>query len=311
MVNTWGADSEQLDGLAAALGQAADLLEHHRSTLGSQVHHAPWRGSDSEQFRDDWSRTHDGSLARAVAFLATARTRLLQNAADQRSASAAPGGSLQGSTTILQGSAPNLQGSTAAVQGSAPSSHTASPAHVPPASHAPSGTGPASSKDPAYSVQRFDQYHSSLRNGSTACGVASMAMVLDYWRMKGGGHVSPLDVERDSHLTNASDGDWMKWPSRFSVGGEQFQLSQVRNPAPADVGGMIDRDLAHGPVIVHMNVNEPGYHGPHYVVITGGDSKHGFTIQDPAHSDRHSLGAPGSPYHLDWVTQVVSIHPAG
>ena len=87
MVTTWGASADQLEAVAAALGRAADLIDHNRVSLNSQVHHAPWRGPEADQFRRDWDQLHVRRLTSAAAFLHEARTRLLQNAADQRQAS--------------------------------------------------------------------------------------------------------------------------------------------------------------------------------------------------------------------------------
>lgn len=104
MVTTWGANADQLDAVAAALGRAADLIDQNRVSINSRVHHAPWQGPEADQFRRDWDGIYVRSLTSAAAFLHEARTRLLQNAADQRQASEADGTSSAG--TSLSGASP-------------------------------------------------------------------------------------------------------------------------------------------------------------------------------------------------------------
>jgi uncharacterized protein YukE len=90
-MSTWGANSDQLDGLAGAVERAAELLDANRSRLNSQVHHAPWRGHQADQFRREWDSLYVRNLTSAAAFLHSASTRLRRNAEEQRQASAAPG----------------------------------------------------------------------------------------------------------------------------------------------------------------------------------------------------------------------------
>jgi len=87
VVTTWGANADQLEAVATALGRAADLIDQNRVRINSQVHHAPWRGAEADRFRSDWDQIHVRRLISAAGFLQEARTRLQQNAADQRAAS--------------------------------------------------------------------------------------------------------------------------------------------------------------------------------------------------------------------------------
>lgn len=163
----------------------------------------------------------------------------------------------------------------------------------------PTGTPPVKvPSTPAYEVTRFDQNDSGLVDGKEACGVASLAMVLNFWtRGSRRGGTSPLDVQDDGTLT--SHEVWMNWPPSFEIHGEKFSLTQWRSPSADTVGSLLDGALAKGPVIVYLN-------DAHYVVVTGGSAAAGYTIQDPWYPDRHALA---DPYALSQITQVVSIVP--
>ncbi|MDO5684120.1 MAG: hypothetical protein Q4G46_15015 [Propionibacteriaceae bacterium] len=106
-----GAAPEELERLAAAMGQAADRIDGGvRVRIGSQLRSSPWRGRDADHFRSDWSSSLNPQLLRTAQWLRDADTQLKQQAREQREASQAGGdaahiqdigfllGSLQGSS---------------------------------------------------------------------------------------------------------------------------------------------------------------------------------------------------------------------
>lgn len=92
-MSTWGASAEQLEAVAAALGEAADVIDHNRVRINNGVHQAPWRGSSADRFRRDWDAIYVRHLTSAAGFLHAARTTLMRNAAEQRQASGVSGAS--------------------------------------------------------------------------------------------------------------------------------------------------------------------------------------------------------------------------
>ena len=89
----YGADVSQLRALAKAADKAASLLSTRASSLQSQILAAPWKGSDGERFRQEWTGSHRPSLERVVASLRQNSKILLQHAAEQeRSSEAGSGG---------------------------------------------------------------------------------------------------------------------------------------------------------------------------------------------------------------------------
>ncbi|WP_454699662.1 hypothetical protein [Arthrobacter humicola] len=89
----YGADVSQLRALAKAADKAASLLSSRASSLQSQILAAPWKGSDGERFRQEWTGSHRPSIERVVASLRQNSKILLQNAAEQERSSAAGSGS--------------------------------------------------------------------------------------------------------------------------------------------------------------------------------------------------------------------------
>lgn len=89
----YGADASQLRALAKAADQTASLLSTRASALHSQIRTAPWKGSDGEQFRQDWIGNHRPSLEKVVSSLRENSRILLQHAGEQgKSSSASPAG---------------------------------------------------------------------------------------------------------------------------------------------------------------------------------------------------------------------------
>jgi hypothetical protein len=89
----YGADVSQLRALAKAADKAASLLSTSATSLQSQILAAPWKGSDGERFRQEWTGSHRPSLERVVASLRQNSKVLLQHAAEQeRSSEAGSGG---------------------------------------------------------------------------------------------------------------------------------------------------------------------------------------------------------------------------
>ncbi len=89
----YGADVSQLRALAKAADKAASLLSTSATSLQSQILTAPWKGSDGERFRQEWTGSHRPSLERVVASLRQNSKILLQHAAEQeRSSEAGSGG---------------------------------------------------------------------------------------------------------------------------------------------------------------------------------------------------------------------------
>jgi hypothetical protein len=88
----YGADVSQLRALAKAADKAASLLSSRASSLQSQIQAAPWKGADSEQFRQDWAGSHRPGLERVVSSLRQNSKLLLKHADEQEKASASSTG---------------------------------------------------------------------------------------------------------------------------------------------------------------------------------------------------------------------------
>ena len=86
-----GADSEQLEQLAARLEAGADELERVLATTRSALHTLGWHGADGEVFRQDWEGAHQRRLSGAATHLRDAASTLRRNSAQQREASSADG----------------------------------------------------------------------------------------------------------------------------------------------------------------------------------------------------------------------------
>lgn len=92
----YGADAGQLRALARAADQAATLLGSRALSLHSQIQSAPWKGSDGERFRQDWSSSHRPGLDKVVSSLRENSRILLRHAEEQEKASS---GSISGGGT--------------------------------------------------------------------------------------------------------------------------------------------------------------------------------------------------------------------
>ena len=90
----YGADVSQLRALAKAADQAALLLSSRASSLHTQIQAAPWKGTDGERFRQEWSGSHRPGLEKVVSSLRENSKLLLQHAEEQEksSSSSAAGG---------------------------------------------------------------------------------------------------------------------------------------------------------------------------------------------------------------------------
>lgn len=96
----YGADVSQLRELAKAVDKAASLLSSRASSLQGQIQSAPWKGTDGELFRQDWSGNHRPSLERVAASLRHNSKLLLQHANEQEQSSAETGGGSGGSSVL-------------------------------------------------------------------------------------------------------------------------------------------------------------------------------------------------------------------
>jgi hypothetical protein len=83
----YGADVSQLRALAKAADQAALLLSTRASSLHSQIQAAPWKGTDGERFRQEWSGSHRPGLEKVVSSLRENSRILLQHAEEQEKSS--------------------------------------------------------------------------------------------------------------------------------------------------------------------------------------------------------------------------------
>jgi hypothetical protein len=88
----YGADVSQLRALAKAADTAATLLSSRASSLQSQIQAAPWKGADSELFRQDWAGSHRPGLERVVSSLRHNSKLLLKHADEQEKSSASSTG---------------------------------------------------------------------------------------------------------------------------------------------------------------------------------------------------------------------------
>jgi hypothetical protein len=89
-----GANSEQLDALAGQFDRVAEALDGIRTTIGGGLDHTYWEGHNADRFRHDWRGRHTPAVTAACAALREAARTLRVNAAQQRGASVASGGSL-------------------------------------------------------------------------------------------------------------------------------------------------------------------------------------------------------------------------
>lgn len=89
-----GANLQDMERLAEALGSVANSLDPIRAELNHRLGSAPWTGPDADRFRSDWSRQHNPALLAAAAALRDAEAVVRRNRAEQDQASST-NGSLQ------------------------------------------------------------------------------------------------------------------------------------------------------------------------------------------------------------------------
>lgn len=88
-----GADSDALDGAAAELEVAADQLDSSAQVLVSSLGAMSWLGAVALRFSDQWQSMHQPAMFRTAGFLRDNASHLRRQAAEQRTASSAEGGS--------------------------------------------------------------------------------------------------------------------------------------------------------------------------------------------------------------------------
>ena len=91
MTEMWGADPEQLDALARAMGGASEALRSAAAQLHTSYHQSPWRGPDADRHRAIWDTSLHRNLLSVSSELGEWRNQVAFQAAQQRSASAASG----------------------------------------------------------------------------------------------------------------------------------------------------------------------------------------------------------------------------
>lgn len=91
-----GADPDALERLAGDFDRGAGSLESIVLRVRTSVHANPWAGARATRFRSDWDQRHGPQLKRTATTLRTAAKQLRQQAAEQRQASSAGGGSIAG-----------------------------------------------------------------------------------------------------------------------------------------------------------------------------------------------------------------------
>jgi hypothetical protein len=104
-----GADPDALDRLADGFERSADQLAAAVRAVGGLVDRVYWLGQTGEHFRHDWQTRLASQLREAAAGLTGAGATLRRNAAEQRAASGAGGGSQTGFAGPL-GSAMDVSG---------------------------------------------------------------------------------------------------------------------------------------------------------------------------------------------------------
>ena len=83
-----GADPEQLDNLALRIRNHADYCEDLRHEIARSIRGIGWDGPAADQFRNRYDTRVAPQISEAAAFLRSAESDLVRNAADQRKASA-------------------------------------------------------------------------------------------------------------------------------------------------------------------------------------------------------------------------------
>lgn len=83
----YGADVNQLEGLAQRFALAADQLDRIRASTRGNLHAIRWNGTDAEFARRVWETKHGPALGNAARELRQAADRLRRNANEQETAS--------------------------------------------------------------------------------------------------------------------------------------------------------------------------------------------------------------------------------
>lgn len=91
MVPMIGADVAQLRQLAQTFTSSADTIDRISNEVTPALSNGSWKGSDAEQFHNEWSSTIQPSLAASSRALAESATVLQRNADEQERASSADG----------------------------------------------------------------------------------------------------------------------------------------------------------------------------------------------------------------------------
>jgi surface antigen len=94
MSQTFGADADELDRLAAAFRQAADELDADGSQLTQLLNNVAWMGDVAGRFVGDWTGVRVPQIGLSTRFLRDAAAVLAANAAEQRRASGGASGSI-------------------------------------------------------------------------------------------------------------------------------------------------------------------------------------------------------------------------
>lgn len=93
----YGADVGQLRDLAQRMVQSADRLDNEVIVgTGNLITQSPWQGTDSSEFRQQWSRQLVPLLRRSAGNLRQCETTLLNNARQQEETSASDNGGQSG-----------------------------------------------------------------------------------------------------------------------------------------------------------------------------------------------------------------------
>jgi uncharacterized protein YukE len=82
-----GADVEQLNQLAAQLGNKANDIQNVITQLTTAINSVEWKGNDATRFRSEWEGQYVGQLKAVVSALQTASQNAKRNAQEQQQAS--------------------------------------------------------------------------------------------------------------------------------------------------------------------------------------------------------------------------------
>ena len=90
----WGANADELDGLATLLDAKAAELDRAYRQLSRQLYSAPWKGSSADRFRSRWCSVHGQQVGSSVSYLRSGSRMLRDNARQQRDASGSGSGTI-------------------------------------------------------------------------------------------------------------------------------------------------------------------------------------------------------------------------